>query len=240
MCCQSGSSRAEMRAIALATWLAGKDVVIVSGLYKTGTSLAVDLCERAGFADPSRETNPTERGYGISLRRYLTRECRVLRRLNETLLAQRAGLSAMTGFDGSRRQSGTWPPASIRRLEGYLLSWRAAVVLKDPRFVFTLQRWIAAASHLQMRAGVIFTHRQDDQLRKAWESAPVTRELLARGKFTAYAAGYNEQLAWCLDMNVPQIVLSLHELRRIDSVWVKWRIAPKTPGRGEPSARGQR
>lgn len=220
-CCDEITSRAGIHAAALYMWLVDKDIVFIVGLYKTGTSLAVDLCGRVGFADPSRQTNPTERGYGLSLHRYLTRECRVLRSLNEALMTGHAGLTATARFHNPRLQRSAWRHGSIRSPETYLFEWHPPIVLKDPRFVFTLPRWIVAASHLFLRAGVIFTYRPPNELLMAWDAAPLTRELLMRGKFAAYSAAYDEQLAVCHDEGIPHVVLSLQRLRQIDTVWTE-------------------
>ncbi len=183
-----------------ATWVRKHDVLFVAGVYKTGTSLAVNLCVKAGCSDPSRETNPGERGYGNSISRYLTRECKVLRQVNEGLLRR----------DDRVVTVGRPSP------EHYLLEWGCPVVLKDPRFVFTLQRWIVAVRRLGRRPGVIFSDRSRDELITAWEIAPFTRRLLMQDQFRTYLVSFQEGLAWCVGNSVSHIVISLDELRRIN------------------------
>ena len=70
------------------------DVVFVTGLHKSGTSALVQvLADR--FLDTSRITNPTERGFGRSSPRYLTRECKTVRAINERY---RSNALAMVGW----------------------------------------------------------------------------------------------------------------------------------------------
>lgn len=179
----------------LSLLFAGKDVVLVVGLYKSGTSLAVELCAGSGFNDPSASTNPTERGFGLSLCRYLTHECSVLRGLNE------GWLKSCDPFTGTARA------------ERYLVGCDHPVVLKDPRFLFTLPRWVAAAHRLHLRVGVLFPDRSRDELRLAWEAAPFTRDLLRRNLLQGYLAAFEEQKAWCRKNRVPHLAVSLNQLR---------------------------
>lgn len=180
----------------LHVWLSDRDVIFVVGLYKTGTSLAVELCAKAGLVDPSRQTNPSEQGYGVSIPRYLTYECAVLRRLNEGWLRRSDALSTIS-------------PA-----EYYLLGCERPVVLKDPQFVLTLPRWVAAARRLGFRTGVLFACRPRRELAAAWEAAPMTRELLIRARLATYRAGLEEQMAWCRRNQVAHLQMSLVTLRR--------------------------
>jgi len=200
---RTDSSTSAVSARRFAARVSTHDVLFVAGVYKTGTSLAVDLCVRAGYRDPSGETNPGERGYGSSLTRYVTHECKVLRQVNDRLLTRHDRV------------------ARVRRAspESYLLEWGCPIVLKDPRFIFTLPRWISAARRLGHEPGVIFSHRPRDELVTAWEVAPFTSDLLMQNRLGAYLASFQERLAWCLRAGVPHIVISLEELRRIDRAW---------------------
>jgi hypothetical protein len=182
-------------ALSLPLLLWGWDVIFVVGLYKSGTSLCVKLCTIAGFRDPSRQTNSKERGYGRWVERYSTHECSVLRRLNEDWMSQRDSLGMIS-------------PA-----ENYLLAWGAPTVLKDPRFVFTLPNWIAAARRIGFTAGVIFTCRQWSDLLTAWDDAPFTKDLLIKGQLRKYARGCEEQIEWCQRKHIPHLHLTLEDLR---------------------------
>jgi hypothetical protein len=185
---------------ALNGWLSEMDAMFVVGLYKTGTSLGVKLCISAGFKDPSGETNPKERGFGCSVERYVTHECSMLRRLNESWLRRRDIMGMVSSA------------------ERYLLAWGSPVVLKDPRFVFTLPAWIAAAWKLGFKAGVIFPRRPRNDLITAWEAAPFTRDLLSRGRLEEHIRGLLEQKVWCRQMGVPYVQISLENLRLLTGV----------------------
>jgi len=181
--------------VALNGWLSEMDAMFIVGLYKTGTSLCVRLCASAGFKDPSRETNPKERGFGCSVGRYVTHECSILRRLNESWLRRKDIMGMVTSA------------------EHYLLAWGRPVVLKDPRFVFTLPAWIIAAWKLGFKAGVIFPRRPRSDLEVAWESAPFTRDLLLKGGLDEHIKALLEQKVWCLQVGVPHVHISLEKLR---------------------------
>lgn len=71
------------------------DVVFVVGPHKSGTSLLTELLAHR-FFDPSRMTNPTERGYGERVPRYLTRECSIVRWINARYRGARSQGKSMT------------------------------------------------------------------------------------------------------------------------------------------------
>lgn len=184
------------RRVGLRRWLTTLDLVLIAGTYKTGTSLAASMCSGQGFTNPSELTNPNERAYGLSVDRYFTRECKVLRSLNERLLYRCHG--------------------DLPALKSYLLDWDRPLVLKDPRFCFTLSTWIVAAKELRLSVGVVFTRRLcQRELLEAWHSAPVTRDLLARSRFNAYIAGLNEQITWVLRNRIPYLCVNLQELKMV-------------------------
>ncbi len=196
-------------------WASVRSVIFVTGIYKTGTSLAVDLCTRRELGDPSRQSNPWERGYGASSTRYLTHECSVLRRINEGLLSSRTK---------GEKTGGAAP-------ERYLQEWGRPIVLKDPQFVFSLPRWIIAARRVGREPGVILSHRPAGELLQAWESAPYTGRLLSQDRLSTFIRGFEESKRWCASEGVPHIAVSLGKLKEIAAQSV---VSMRDPSSGAP------
>lgn len=186
-------------------------MVFVVGPYKSGTSLLAELLAERGFVDPSSVTNPNERAYGLTVPRYLTHECATLRSVVDQLMPSRVvrGRFRLAGLPGS----GGGPSP-----EDYLSAWRSPVVLKDPRFVYTLPRWIEAAATLGRRTCVCFTTRDAAGLEEAWRAAPFTRGLLRLGQHREMSEWARLQLAFCQRSRTPSTVTTLPELRACRSV----------------------
>lgn len=182
------------------------DIVFVCGVYKSGTSLLTSMLSDLYF-DPSRLTNAFEKGYGLTHKRYPTRECSLLRHINTALLA--------TSLRSSPR-----PQAARRTLrfstigpKEYLSIWKCPIVVKDPRFVYTLGDWIAASLTLQKSICVCFTTRSISELRQAWDHAPYTRPLLANGSLGEMTTWLWQQLTLCRRLNILHTIHSLNQLR---------------------------
>ena len=156
------------------------DVLFVCGMYKSGTSLAVHLAEKEGYRNIAKETNPHERGFGISVTRYNTNECGLLRGINEKLLpSARDKFNVLVALERSANPK--MPTATnFRKILEYLSCVPRPVVLKDIRFIYTLPIWLRACKMLGLTYRVAFTHRDQDSLIEAWEHAPFTREILCR------------------------------------------------------------
>ena len=189
------------------------DIVIVCGLYKTGTSLAVELCSRLGFMDISRVTNHSERGVGLSIASYYTRECAILRKINEAYLGgalphSMYGVSQRCGWDLALRK-GDFTREAIY----YLQSWPRNIVLKDVRFIFTLPIWVNAALKTKRRVGIIFTYRNKRSLSEAWDAAPFTRPLLWNNKIAFLMESWYCQIYNFRDRNVSTCMLALEDLK---------------------------
>src|SRR5215208_4217470 len=147
-------------------------VVFICGLFKTGSSLLTKILSESGYLDPSRLSNPQERGYSTSGGRYLTRECSLVRKINERLLHRAAQEPARDDYGTSSSR-----PLNLSRPIDYLDLWSFPVVLKDPQFVYTLQPWLKAAKQLGLSTAVYFTYRRQEELTAAWMEAPFTRKL---------------------------------------------------------------
>lgn len=174
---------------------AEREVMFIVGLYKTGTSLATTLCEAGGFCDPSQLTNAAERGYGQTSPRYPTRECKVVRSINDGIVNHSIS-------------------DAVKEAETYLAAWDKPIVLKDPRFVFTLDSWLHAAQRLGRSCRVIWTWRLRTELAAAWGSAPFTSTLLDSEQLPLYQAAEVRMLAH-IRCKVPTMSISLGSLKKI-------------------------
>jgi hypothetical protein len=188
--------------------LAGySDVVFVCGAYKSGTSLLTYLLSREGYLDPSTLTNARERAYGQSTARYDTHECQLVRRVNEILLPTL-----------NRRKSGllvsTIADSDVSLATDYLSIWKTPIVVKDPRFLYTLITWLAAAHSLGRTVTVCFTVRPQRELMEAWIAAPYTRSLFVHGELQAMQELFYRQRTRCLDWRVPCCMYELNSLKR--------------------------
>lgn len=184
------------------------DVVFVCGLYKSGTSLLTGMLAKIGYFDPSTVTNPNENGYGLSRLRYPTRECAMVRRINEQMLSSST----------SRLSKQLYDP-QIGPVE-YLESWDFPIVVKDPRFTFLLPKWISAAKRLQKRICVCFTIRSISELIVAWDCAPYTRPLLAKKEHISMAEALQVQCKYCEKAGVLYSVNSIESIKRLNTLGV--------------------
>ncbi len=150
------------------------DVVFVMGLHKTGTSLLTEYLADC-FLDTSRITNPRERGYGWkAIPRYLTRECAIVRRINQLYRAN-ALLSTTS------EEVGSFCDAQ-EEMERFFQLWSEPIVIKAPFFAYSLSDWLKTSVRVGRRACVCITIRPLPQVIKAWDSAPFTQVLLAQGE----------------------------------------------------------
>jgi hypothetical protein len=182
------------------------DIVFVVGPYKSGTSLAAGKFSLAGFFNPAQMSNPRERGYGTTVARYHTNECAWLRRVNDQLMPSHAAREKRR-LILNLNATGDFSP---RR---YLSNWRDPIVLKDPRFVYTLPAWLKAADLLHRRILVCFTSRESVKLEQAWRHAPFTRSLLRVNAQREMSDWTQRQFALCRDTGIPRRVFSLELLR---------------------------
>ena len=167
---QIGSLRCIIRAVRPA-------VTIVCGPFKSGTSFLAEVVRDCGVLDISTWSNPTERGYATDGSRYFTHECKEVRRINdlvvplEDLVDPRACISERLYGNKSSR-------AVTRAAEEFMGAWNDPILIKDPRFIYTLPMWVAAAERLHLSSHIVFTIRSVKSLRAAWEAAPITHSLL--------------------------------------------------------------
>lgn len=184
------------------------DVVFVIGLHKTGTSLLVEYLANR-FLDTSRTTNPQERGYGKTIPRYLTRECAVVRRINECYRAKALSVTSEKTahvFMGARDE-----------MEVFLRSWSVSIVLKAPFFGYSLNDWLDAAWRIGHRTCVCGTHRSLPQVIEAWTRAPYTRELLAQDELPRLSAAIRYQIAYAHAYGVDIRKFTYDEITRLGS-----------------------
>ena len=190
-----------------------KQVIFVVGLYKTGTSLATELCARFGAVDVSRSSNSLESGFGITRSRYLTRECKVLRKINEQALPTRrvrefAPASSSALKHGSEK--------IVRSYQEYLRVCPDRVVLKDVRFIYCLNNWIEAARRSGRSVAILFTSRDRSSLIQAWDHAPFTRGLLASRGIESHADWFRVQQMYARELDVACAELSLDDVKLLN------------------------
>lgn len=173
------------------------DVVLICGLYKSGTSLAATLMEQeAGLFNPAAQTNAAEQAHGQQLERYSTQECAELREVNSYLLYNK-------------------DPDYEQAVAAYIQKWTRPIVLKDPRFVYTLSHWLKGLDAIDYSFYVLFTSREERALRQAWARAPLTSKLLAHSEehFERWQAQWHDHRAICEEYGIPHATVSLKALR---------------------------
>jgi|GEM_PF-2434025 len=163
------------------------DMVFVIGLHKSGTSL---LTEHLGnrFYDTSRETNPNERGYGTTVARYLTRECKIVRQINEVYRTHSTLLFSAqnhNNLDRSRKR---------KEMTTFIESWQNPIVIKSPFFAYSLDDWLTSAKTLGRKSCVCVTRRSPSDVKAEWNEAPFTKDLLAHGEFDRLCDGIMIQI----------------------------------------------
>jgi hypothetical protein len=164
------------------------DVVFVTGLHKSGTSALVQvLADR--FLDTSRITNPAERGFGRSSPRYLTRECKTVRAINEHY---RSNALATVRLDDANHIFDT---AALRSQMGdFFRAYPRPVVLKAPFFGYSLHDWLAEAARRGRCSCVCVATRPRRDVINAWRHAPFTLAMLAEGELPRLQRGIWHQL----------------------------------------------
>lgn len=183
------------------------DVVFVVGMHKSGTSLLTEILSLRDFYDPSRLTNPAERGYGNQQARYITRECRIIRHIN-------------SHFRPDQRDWESLAPMSVAHAKSLMLAyfriWNRPIVIKSPFFTYSLLPWVEAANRAGLNTCVCVTTRPAAQLLNAWQCAPFTRGLLARGENVKMIESLSRQLTRL--SSIPRLSIryfSLHELKQL-------------------------
>ena len=169
-------------------------MVFVIGLHKTGTSLLTEYL--AGrFLDTSRITNPQECGYGCKAKpRYLTRECAVVRRINQLYRANPL-------LSHGSEECGSICDAQ-EKMEIFFRLWSEPIVIKAPFFAYSLSDWLKISIKTGHRVCVCTTIRPLPEVIEAWESAPFTKMLLAQGELLRLAKAIGYEVARARDNGV--------------------------------------
>lgn len=179
------------------------DLLMVCGLYKSGTSLISTIVEkRTDFFNPANENNQLGRALGRNGDFYTTKECNILFDINKMILQDEKYLD------------------TDKMLSAYLRSWRMPLILKDPKFVFTLPLWVSAARETNIKTIVLFTHRDYDQLKRSWKNAPFT-SLLLEENVDAIDVMLKEQMIqqdYCEKNQVPVIHFTFEELNILKTI----------------------
>jgi len=144
----------------------------VVGPFKSGTSMLTASLEKHGFFNPASTQTRIERAYGRRVRRYPTRECGVVRSINEHLL------SSSSGRPIPDRILLAVPSQLFLDVTTFLDSLPDLTVIKDPLFCSTLLIWTRAAKVVGVTPFVFFVLRSRPTLLASWRYAPFTRFLL--------------------------------------------------------------
>lgn len=145
------------------------EIVLVCGIYKTGTSMLTELVENSGFYNPATLTSPFEEGVGRKGDKYLHRECSILSQINVKILSD---LIHQKSYGGSL-------------VAHYLDDWKRTaerIVLKDPKFIYTLDVWIDNLSELGHKFCILCTERAKNEVFESWTKSPYTSYLLKKNK----------------------------------------------------------
>jgi hypothetical protein len=135
--------------------------------------LAEIIETKLNYINPFKITNHSERAFGITKERYFTRECKNLRSLNSEFISANK--------------------PDRKKIFEYLYSLEMPAVIKDPQFCFTLNYWYKAAFDLNLNPLIIFTNRDEDEMKKSWVFAPYTKNLFENGRFRSFIDALNIQ-----------------------------------------------
>lgn len=182
------------------------DIVLICGLYKTGSSLLARIVEETmEFFNPARITNPSERGYSLNGGRYLTKECKLLRLTNEEFISY----GHYNEFDVIKMKS-------VYLAQDYLKLWKYPLLLKDPLFIFTLSIWQKAITLSKKKYIVLFTNREPNSLIEAWQFALYTRDLLKQKMHSVIKKNFYMQINKCRREKIPYLYFDCNEIKEID------------------------
>lgn len=146
-----------------------ESIIIVSGVYKSGTSALTEKFEKEGYFNPAIITNPYELGYSRFGSRYWTRECSIARSININISSDTIDVS------------NPW-----RLIGGYLRTLnelsKKNVVIKGPQFLDTALYWSDLANEFDIRFLLALSTRDKTELKDSWDHAPWTQSLLTKDK----------------------------------------------------------
>jgi len=179
--------------------IAQHKVVLVCGLFKSGTSAITGILEKHfGFFNPATVTNKQEQAYARDASRYETNECLHLRQLNEAIL-----LSQKSRDDYANL------------ITKYLKPWKRPLVLKDPKLVMTLGFFMTTLAQNEEDFAVVFTHRNTAELATSWQKAPYTKQLLQNDPQAIETLLRHQtfQIENCQNAHVPHIELHIEQIK---------------------------
>jgi hypothetical protein len=193
------------------------DIIFICGAYKSGTSLITHLLEKKDFYNPASFNNTRERGKGLS-QWYMTKECAVTRKINQTILSS-SGIHNYTRVISLAELKFKFKEAHLLEIKGFLLGLPPHSVLKDPQFTYTLYYWLEACKLIRRRPMVYFTERPREELISAWNEAYFTRSLLNRNPYAMENVLYMQQYQKliCDSASVPTGEFRLQELKDLNS-----------------------
>lgn len=145
-----------------------REIVLISGPFKSGTSLLCSIIERLGYNNPVHVTSPIEYGHGTRVNLYQTRECRIVRNINKKLLTVLEGEKV-----GYISQIKTY-------LEDMLYECGNRIVIKDPYLMFSLDIWAMAAIKVDASLSVYITMRDQNSLHRSWKNSSFLSRMMKK------------------------------------------------------------
>jgi hypothetical protein len=189
----------QLNTIFKCNFLDGYDVILVCGLYKTGTSLLTEIIENSfSFKNPASKTNPYGMTIGVTTPRYYTRECLVLRRLNAHLM-----LGKKNSID----------------IKAYLTNLEKPTVIKDGQFCFTLSLWQDVLNSLDYKVLTLFTCRNKKDIIHSWDNARHRNGLLKGNAFDGFYQAFQKQRLHSKLTNQPHINLTYQDILRANELF---------------------
>lgn len=122
-------------------------IILVGGVYKSGTSLLTASFEQGGAVNPAYRTSPIEFGHSAGGGLYQTRECGISRAINRKIV-----VSTKHERDKLRQSIKSYISEMVTEC-GNL------IVIKDPYFKFTIGEWIFAANDIGVTVELNLTNR---------------------------------------------------------------------------------
>lgn len=145
-----------------------REIILISGPFKSGTSLLCSIIERLGYNNPVHITSPIEYGHGTKVNLYQTRECHIVRDINKKLL---------TVLDGEKADY-------ISQIKAYLedmfYECGNRIVIKDPYLMFSLDIWAMAATKVNASLSVYITVRDLNSLHRSWKNSSFLSRMMKK------------------------------------------------------------
>jgi hypothetical protein len=172
-------------------------IVLVVGIYKSGTSIATKLVEEMGFATLADLATDFEPGIALA---YRTHESVSVNNTNNELIRLLGGHIANPPHPFLwTALVGIISRICAKRVFGVFQGYSGHVVVKDPRFCVTLPVWINTLKHIgQLK--IIWVFRDSEKIVSSWLHSKWCRKYL---QLTSLETAFNleRRYEWYLRRN---------------------------------------